>query len=192
MQDDPLTPDEVAAFLDGQLDGAELARVESHLAENPGSRQEIIKASRILSSMPKRDARRWPRRYAFIGLAAAAAIAVVIIRPGDTELRRPVSVERRSTVDEPDKIELISPANAHRLTGRGDQLVWRSIKGATYYVVISDTSGNTVFRTSTSDTSLIIPQSITAAGTYYWRVDGQTPDGSSVPSDIKEFVISGK
>ena len=194
MQDDPLTPDEVSAFLDGKLDGAELARVENHLAENPGARQEVIKASRILASAPKHEVRRWPRSYALIGLAAAAAIAVVIIRPTDNPTRAGVAVstERRGLGDESDKIELLSPSNAEQITPGREHLVWESINGSTYRVVISDASGNKVFEATTRDTSLALPESIRASGTYYWKVDGQAADGTSVPSDVKEFVISGK
>ena len=55
LENDSLTPHEVAAFLEGRLEGEELTRVESYLADHPSARQELIKASRIIESAPQRE-----------------------------------------------------------------------------------------------------------------------------------------
>ena len=52
MDREPLTAGEIAAFLDGRLEGPELSRVQAVLAADPAARQELIKASRILASAP--------------------------------------------------------------------------------------------------------------------------------------------
>ena len=53
------------------------------------------------------------RFYPLIGLAAAAAIAVVFIRPGDVnQVNAPISTERRGIADEPQQIVLVSPVDA--------------------------------------------------------------------------------
>lgn len=193
FENDPLTPDEVAAFLDGKLEGAELDRVESHLAANPAARQEIIKTSRIIATSPKHEARKWSRFYPLAGLAAAAAIAIVMLRPDQAaNSLTPVSTERRGIADEPDRIVLVSPANAQRITTRDEVFTWRAVEGATYRVVISDASGNTAFQTDTNDTTLAIPSSIRIAATYYWRVDARAADGTSLTSGFNEFVLSDK
>src|SRR6185503_12277086 len=181
LENDPLTPDEVAAFLDGKLEGVELERVESHLAANPAARQEIIKASRIIATSPRRQGRKWSRLYPLAGLAAAAAIAIVVLRPdGAPASHSPVSTERRGIADEPDRIVVVSPADAGHVSSRDETFTWRAVEGATYRVVISDASGNTVFQTDTGDTTLVIPPSVRAAGTYYWRVDARAADGTSL------------
>lgn len=193
LENDPLSPEQVAAFLDGKLEGAELEQVESQLAANPAARQELIKSARIIATTPSHGVKKWPRFYPLIGLAAAAAIAIVVIRPDKTSISTtPVSTERRSIADEPDRILLVSPANSQRVTKRDEPFTWRAVPGATYRVVISDASGNTAFQTDTNDTTLIIPPSVRDDGIYYWRVDALAPDGTSLTSGIHDFVLSDR
>ena len=193
IDNEPLNPDDVAAFLDGKLEGDELTRVEAHLAYNPLARQELIKASRIISSAPKREVKR-PFRFApLIGLAAAAAIAVVMIRPGDTARESSaVATERRGAGDEPDRVEIVSPGDDQTIVGSKQPFAWHPVDGSTYRVVIQDISGNTVFQTTLSDTSLALPASVRAAGTYYLSVDALAPDGTSITSGPHQFLLNKK
>jgi hypothetical protein len=193
IENDPLTPHEIAAFLEGRLEGDELSRVESYLADHPSARQEIIKASRIIQSAPERQVRRSRRFYPLIGLAAAAAIALVFIRPGDmNQVQGPISTERRGVTDGPDQVVLVSPLDAGEIKDRALPLTWHSVSGATYTIVITDASGNVIVQTSTSDTSLVLPENVKADGSYYWRVDANSPDGSSSTSGYHEFRLIGR
>ncbi len=193
FDDDGLTPQEVASFLDGRLAGEELARVESYLADHPSARQELIKASRIIQSAPAREVKRPRRFYPLIGLVAAAAIVLVLIRPNDVNpVRTPVSTERRGIGDEPEQIVLVSPMDAGELKDRTQPLTWHAVAGATYRIFIADASGNSIVRTSTSDTSLVLPETVQAGATYYWRVDAIAPDGSSSTSGYHEFRLIGR
>lgn len=192
IENEPLTPHEIAAFLEGRLEGKELTRVESYLADHPHARQELIKASRIIQSAPPKESKRSRRLYPLIGLAAAAAIAVMFIRPaGVNQLSAPVSTERRGLADEPERIVLISPVDAGEIKDREEPLTWNSVDNATYQVAITDPAGNTILRTNTSDTSLVLPESV-RAGTYYWRVDARSPDGASSTSGFHEFRVIGQ
>ena len=177
IDNEPLNPGDIAAFLDGRLEGAERTRVESQLADNPASRQELIKASRIISSAPKKEVRRQTRFTPLIGLAAAAAIAVVLIQPSDTARESaPVSTERRGIGDEPDRVEILSPRDGQSLGNSEREFAWNSVAGSKYHVVIQDVTGRTVHAADVTDTLLTLPASVRAAGTYYWSVDAVTAD----------------
>ena len=193
LDEDGLTPHELAAFLDGRLAGEELARVESYLADHPSARQELIKASRITQSAPAREVKQPRRFYPLIGLVAAAAIVLVLARPNEVNpVRSPVSTERRGIGDEPEQIVVVSPMDAGEVKDRSQPLTWHALQGATYRVFIADASGNSVFMTSTSDTSLVLPETVRAGATYYWSVDARTPDGSSSTSGYHEFRLIGR
>ena len=131
--DAPLDADDVAAFLDGRLEGDELARVEAYLAANPTARQELIKAARILSSVPEKKAKSRRRYYPAAGLAAAAVLAIVIFNTGN-DIRRtsaPVSNERRGIADEPGRIQVVFPGDRQQITGDTPRFAWRAVAGAT-------------------------------------------------------------
>lgn len=193
IDDDPLSADDIAAFLDGRLEGEALERVQARLADDPVARQEIIKAGRIASSVPaaKVPRRRWLPAAGLV--AAAAAVAIVLLQPSDA-YRAPATVasERRGVADQPDLVELILPAQNDAVDARVTAFAWRPIEGATYRIVVSDSSGRTLLQQSTTDTALSIPESLRKAGRYYWSVDAQVPDGSSVTSGIREFVVTGR
>jgi hypothetical protein len=190
-----LTPGEIAAFLDGRLAGAELSRVQALLAADPAARQELIKASRIVASAPLS---RQPKRSwipAFATLAAAAAIAIVLI-PGREAGRdaAPLSTERRAPADESPKIQIVVPVEGSALRDDDHPFTWHGVTGATYRVVISDVSGNTVLQKNTTDTVLAVPPALLKndGATYYLEVDALLPDGSSIGSGAQEFVVSNR
>jgi anti-sigma factor RsiW len=187
------TAGEIAAFLDGRLEGAELSRVQAILAADPAARQELIKASRIVASAPSS---REPKRSwvpAFATLAAAAAIAIVLI-PARNLSRdsAPVSAERRAPADEAPKIQVVVPAEGSSVRNDDRPFTWRGVDGATYRVIVSDVAGNTVLQKNTTDTVLAIPEALLTneGATYYFAVYALLPDGSSLGSDAHEFVVS--
>ena len=193
MDNDPLSPDEVAAFLDGRLEGNALERVHARLADDPEARQEIIKARRITSSAPakKTQRRRWVPAAGM--LAAAAAIAIILLPRGETS-RTPAAVvsERRGIADESERVEIVLPAQGAQLSRDVTSFTWRSIEGATYRVVVQDESGRTLVQADTRDTSLSVPDALRKAGRYYWTVDALSPDGASVTSGVRELVVPAR
>jgi hypothetical protein len=187
------TAGEIAAFLDGRLEGAELSRVQAILAADPAARQELIKASRIVASAPSS---REPKRSwvpAFATLAAAAAIAIVFI-PARNLSRdsAPVSAERRAPADEAPRIQVVVPTEGSLVRNDEHPFTWRGVDGATYRVIVSDVAGNTVLQKNTTDTVLAIPESLlkNEGATYYFAVYALLPDGSSLGSDAHVFVVS--
>ncbi|MEP6507144.1 MAG: hypothetical protein ABJC63_02885 [Gemmatimonadales bacterium] len=194
-EQEPLSSGDIAAFLDGRLRGEDLARLESRLADDPAARQEVIKASRIIASAPHRDQQRRIHWIPVAGLAAVAALAFVAIRPrNDQRDSLPRSTERQGVIEESGSIGLIVPVNGQSLGEETRSFAWHGIEGATYRLFISDATGRTVLRRSTSDTVVALPDALLekGAGTYYWSVDALAPDGSSVTSGVREFVVGAR
>ncbi|HUQ21265.1 MAG TPA: hypothetical protein VM099_16755 [Gemmatimonadaceae bacterium] len=186
-----LSPDQVAAYLEGRLSGDELARVEQQLADNPSARRELISTSRILATAPKRSSRVRPFTLGATLIAASALLAVSInVRQKPLQPDSVVSSERPGAVDEATRVDLLSPVENARIGGTDLRLAWHAVEGATYRVVVSDSTGNTLLQKTTTDTVIGVPQTILTKGThiYYWSVDALAPDGSSMTSGVREFT----
>lgn len=184
---------EVAAFIDGTLADEDRERLETYFADNPSARRELVQASRIVSTLPAERSRntRWAQ---VSGLVAAAAIAVVFLRPAGLP-REPVhsSSSQRGVIEESQSVTVVAPGAELTMTGADRAFVWRSIEGATYRLIVLDAVGRTILRQSTSDTTVSVPSKFAeSAGTYYWSVDAQAPDGSSVTSGVREFTIPSR
>lgn len=190
MDNEGLTPDELAAFLDGKLEGEELERVQGYLADNPSARQELIKASRIAASAPSvttvRQRPRW--LYPAVALAAAAAL-MVSLRPQSTAPSEKTSTERRPAIEEAERVELRSPANGQSISQNGVEFAWRPYGNATYQFVLKDDSGSRLYEKTTQDTVLSLDPSIAAKakGKLYWTVDAFRENGSVISSAEGEF-----
>ena len=193
IDNEPLDPDEVAAFLDGRLEGSELERVQSRLANDSAARQEIIKASRILSTAPQTGRRRSFAIPAVTTLAAAAAIAFVFIQPKEIAVdSTPVASERIGLADAADRIDLAYPADADTVATLRKPFTWHAMPGATYRLVVSDAEGNRILERSTTDTSAAIPSTLDRGALYFWSVDAHASDGSSVTSGVRTFVVGDR
>jgi len=191
MEKKGISPTELAAFLDGHLHGDELARVQSYLADNHEARQELIKASRMISTAPaSADRRVWRWVVPGVGLAAAAAL-LIAIQPKSTSRPERLSAERRAPVEQSDRIELVSPANGQQLTEGAASFSWRRYDGASYRLVISDATGRILYEGTTSDTLVSISPSKLrgASGKLYWTIDALAENGSSLTSGVSEFEI---
>ena len=195
MERKPLAPEEIAAFLDGRLEGPELSRVQALLAGDPDARQELIKASRIVASAPESGDPQRSLIPAFGTLVAAAAIAVLFIPAREAGRdAAPVSADRRVPADVSPKIQVVVPSEGSSIREDEHAFMWRRVDGATYRVVVTDLSGNTVLHEDTPDTVLAIPEALLRndGAIYYFSVDALLPDGSSVGSGADEFVMSLK
>lgn len=184
---------EVAAFIDGTLAGEDRERLEAYFADHPLARRELVHASRIVSTLPAVRSRntRWAQ---VSGLIAAAAVAVVLLRPGALP-PEPVqsSSRQRGVIEESQSVTVVAPGAELTMAVADRAFVWRSIDGATYRLIVLDGDGRTILRQSTSDTTVSVPSKLAeSAGTYYWSVDAQAPDGSSVTSGVREFTITSR
>jgi hypothetical protein len=186
-----LTSEEAAAYLDNTLTDAECARVKSHLADCHACREEIVSVSKLLERAP-RSRRRF---IAVSAMAAAAVLAVFLVRP-TTDSELPASGPLRGD-DAPFASEGVSGIRAIAPTGRqtvGDRIafVWHSaLPGATYRFTLTDDRGDKIWVASTADTALIIPDDtlVFQPRSYHWYVDALKSDGSSATTGIISFEV---
>jgi hypothetical protein len=187
-----LSANDIAAFLDGRLTGDDLTRVESLLADEPAARMEVAEASRLIATAPRRTIA--PSRWLAIGgIAAVAAAALIILRPGNQpQEHAPAASERRAPIDASERIELVSPVDGQTVRKSDLALTWRGIQNAVYRVVVSDPVGKIVFEVSTNDTSVVAPlmDLNLPNGIVYWSVDALAPDGSSLTSGVRELTVA--
>lgn len=179
-----LSPDEVTAYVTGNLSGTERFRIEQHLATCPECVAEVAAVHR--ATRPARQG----RSALVAGLAAAAVLVLWLqVRPdpignGADELRAPANAVSS-------RVEVIQPADGAPLTSTG-KLLWRSSpKAVTYRLTVTDQAGKEVWSITTPDTSVAPPTVQLARNTvYFWYVDALLPDGSSNTSGVYRFRVS--
>lgn len=186
-----LGSEEVAAYLDNTLSDAECARVKAHLADCDVCRREVVSVSKLLASAPRSRG----RVIAFSGVAAAAVLAFLLLRPSpDPGLPTRVAVRGRDTplaAEGVSGVRAIAPKGA-QTTGDNILFVWgRPSPGATYRFTLTDERGEKIWVGSTNDTTLIVPRQFAPVPkqTYNWFVDALLPDGSSATTGITSFQI---
>lgn len=186
-----LSPEQIAAFIDGRVSNEERALIEAHLADNPAARAELVDAARIVAKAPGRRASRM--RFAPIAaIAAAAVFAIVLLKPGSSETRSaPQPAERRGVTEQARAIEMVSPLEGGTLDSHG-AFTWHAVDGGSYTIFVLDEAGKTIFQGSIIDTVQPMPAALlkNGAGRYYWSVDALMSDGSSVTSGAREFVVN--
>jgi Putative zinc-finger len=175
---------EVAAYLDRALAPADRARLEAHLVDCADCRSEMVAVARLLKA--RHQARRW---YGPVGIAAAAAALLLFLwlRPAAPPVGSP---EYR----EPAVTTTISPAvvGPRGVVTVAHEFVWTAVPHADRYrLVLFDDTGRVVWETQTSDTSVLLPDSIELheAATYLWKVQAQTGWNRWVDSDLVEFSL---
>ncbi|HEX9093860.1 MAG TPA: zf-HC2 domain-containing protein, partial [Coriobacteriia bacterium] len=137
----------VADFVEGRLSAEARAAVVAHLLTCPRCRS-VVKAT---AAAPTPSERRWPRWSVPLGLAAAAALVLLLL---------PRRVDDGSTpgLREPTVTSTIAPvpiAPAPRASvPRVDRLIWSSVPGAERYRLrLYDREGSTLWTVETADTS---------------------------------------
>lgn len=189
---DPLPPEDVAAFLDGNLSGEHLARVESALADSADARAELVEASQMIATMPvaRPNARR--QRIIAFALTSAAVLAVVVVPSLYQKQRAPqVETERRTPALNSPNFRAIAPAERAAVASTMVRFVWERVPSATYQITLTDVEGQPVWQTTTADTTVVLPATVTLRrpATYYWNVDALAPDGASTTTGVHELRV---
>jgi hypothetical protein len=177
-----LAADDAASYLDGTLTDDARVEVERHIAECDSCREEIAAAARLVATIPPASRRTLSWWRIALPLAAGIVAVVMLRRPATAPVAE--SAERAAPADA-SAIALVSPAPDAVLVPGATRLVWRAIDASTGYdVVIKDSTGATMWKAETADTTLIVPAGISlrAGERYVWVVYGQRGDGTSVPS----------
>ena len=182
MPDEHLTPEQAAAYLDRSLPDAERTGVAAHLAGCRLCRDEIVALSDVVK--PPRSSRA-PWRVA-IGLAAAAALLIVVVPGNRTSSPEPHRAPSGSDVQGP------MPVVPQGRGPRPASFQWHPYPGsARYQVILFDTTGGAIARLETQDTAVALPDSVPLAPSqrYYWRVEGTDDHGRRTGSDLVPFEI---
>jgi hypothetical protein len=194
-----LDEETIVDFAEGRLPYARRPAVVAHLAGCARCRDALVGTSRLLADTTVVTApateRRWSRWSVPIGIAAAAAILLVVrsqtvdrvdtsdqVRggaapvPGDVDTTRagPLPIQPRASVE------------------RVDRLVWSSVPGALRYRVrLYDDQSAVRWSIETEDTLAVLPDSVRLSPqlTYFWKAEAQMDWQRWVSSDLVEFRI---
>jgi len=187
---------EAAAYVDGRLSAAARARAESHIENCPACRAEIIDVAHVLDSSARPAVRR-PRRRLLVsglGIAAAAALAVVLLRPPasiDRNRQQQREISGGVETEGVPTIAVVRPASGDTVAGTDRRFVWHAVGGdATYQLTLGDDAGRILWRTTTGDTTLTLPADVTRVGeTYFWHVDALLPTGVTATTRAHSFIV---
>jgi len=173
---------DIAGYVDGALEPAARARVETHLADCASCRADALAALRSV---------RQPRRALTVGapvLVAAAALAIWVVgrdrsdvvRYGRDSLRTGSDVAALAVVG-------VDTTSAHRV-----RFVWRSAAAdASYRLTVLTVAGDPVWSGATGDTVLALPPTVrlARATAYYWFVDALLRDGRTLTSGSQPLML---
>lgn len=187
-----VSPERLAAFLDGSL-GPDARRTATlHFADCATCRHELAELRSVLDS--SRGSRR--TRLA-VWLALAASIGFVITIPSVLRDERsagngPVGIERERSADSIAPALIIQEPPDEAVVSAPVKLSWHStaVNGA-YRVVVTDSSGGPVFRLDLAEMSLVLPDStrLISRGRYYWSVHARFADGRSASTPQQAFTM---
>ena len=180
-RDQHLSESEVAAYVDRQLSGFELADAEGHLTECAECRSEVIAVGRVIRGLRQR------KRWAVAAPLAAAAVLVLLLLPW----RRPSS--DNPVLREPAVTTIVAPTP---IAPRGrvaelSLIAWSSVPGATRYeVTVFDSVGTIAWEASGVDSTARVPHgALTPGRPYFWKVAARTAANRWVSSDLTGFSI---
>lgn len=186
-----LSAEDVAAFLDRSMTAVERASVEAHLADCPTCRGEVADVRRLLKARPT------GRRIMLFpaGLAAAAAIAVIVVnlnRGGpESTIERVRTPPAAAPTESSQRIAVLSPAEGDTIRPGSPALLWSAVSGEpTYRLTMTDASGQPVWVTTTTDTSVTLPPQVALQSrtTYFWYVDALRADGRAASTGVRSFT----
>ena len=180
----------LADFVDGRLTSEAREAAVAHLLTCARCRAVVRATVRLRSEAAvARDVpdRRWRRWSVPVGLAAAAAVLLVIRPWGVLEtggLREPPLTSAAAPVP-------IAPRAVVAEVGR---LIWSSVpKADLYRVRVYDGDGTVVWRLETVDTTAALPTTVLLSPehAYFWRVEAQVESNRWAASDLVEFRLTG-
>lgn len=179
-----LEAEEVLGYVAGTLSSAERDHLERHLADCAECTSEIAAVGRL---------RPWDRphvrRLATVAAAAAAVVGIAVLGPGLLRHTPAGGAVRGSEAQA--AVTVLQPKDGAILHAAHD-LVWRPVAGATAYrVSVSRPNGDSVWATTTRDTTARASDALSRAGPelYYWYVDVLLSDARSVAGSAHEFRI---
>lgn len=185
-----LDSDTIAAFAERRLAPPERVTAEAHLADCAECRADLVDVTGIFA-----EARRSRRRRVAVPVLAAAALATILLVPRTPEPIDESSVLRPAETTEPERLNTlvaILPAPGESASRAGLRFVWEPDgPDAIYEISVTDSSGTSLWRARTPDTSITLPDSVSLqpGGTYHWWVDVLLGDGRLASTGLREFTV---
>ncbi len=182
----------LADFVDGRLDPGARGRVVAHLLSCPRCRSVVKATSRLATDptvMVQARPRRWRRWSIPLGLAAAAALVLLLVPRGGDDGASPGLREPTDTSGVPPL-----PIAPRGSVLRVDRLVWSSVpRVERYRVRLYTDEGDLLWTIETADTMLARPDSVVLSPgvTYFWKVEAQTEWRRWAATDLVEFRLLG-
>jgi len=192
---DCLDEETLAAVVDGTLDPLQRTAATAHLSTCARCRSAVAGVSRIMSdhSVAAEAAaldRRGPVRHwrLPLGLAAAAALVLLLAWPGQVE---DGGVAHR----DPTITAAPAPVPAAPLGVVADVrlLQWTSVTGADRYrVAVFDASGRVRYEAELADTTVALPDSVALVSgqPYLWKVEARIGWDRWAASELVEFRVA--
>jgi hypothetical protein len=188
---DHLSGEDLAAYLDGELEAAERSRIQSHLADCDSCREEVVELTALVHADTRH--RRWTIA---VPAAAVAAIAAVLLvsplvqdgadAPGE-RVRGPELASEREAVLE---VRALAPALEATVDRDSLRFSWEGLEpDATYRLTLTDQGGDPLWTHETSGTALLLPPDVELQpeGSYLWFVDALLADGRTATSGVLSF-----
>ena len=124
-------------------------------------------------------------------VAAAGLAALLLFRPSPTAPPAPVERPAVGPTEALPRLTVTAPANGDSVLGPDVAFQWRSRPGDSYRVTVLTESGEPVWTTETTDTSVSLPHTIILerGRLYFWRVDA-IADGLSATSGVQRFQVA--
>ena len=191
-QNEHVSSEVLAAYLDGRLDGQEKAEVQAHLAVCDECREEVTEIAVALRSQARRKA--WA---VVIPVTAAAGIATILLAGpmglgsgpgGDQRLRPGPAVEMEAVP----RVRVVAPVTGSTVEQSSVVFVWEEVgPTATYRFTLTDEGGDPLWTSETTETAVTLPEDIglQAGGRYFWFVDALLADGGGATSGIQSLMV---
>ena len=197
--DDCLDELTIADFVAGRLGTETRAPVVAHLLSCARCRSVVQAAGRLLadptlapelSGAARAPAGRLWRRWSLpLGLAAAAALALLFVsRGGDDDSTPSLRDTTLTTAVAP------MPVAPRASVARVHRFVWSGVPRAVRYRLrLYDAEGAVLWTLETSDTAVALVGSVKLVprGRYFWKVEAQTEWRRWTASDLVEFTVGG-
>jgi hypothetical protein len=197
-----LNPNDLAGYLERQLDSAQQQRIVAHLEGCAVCREELAQVARLVDAIgsagpapvtPRVPASRPLWMQLALGGAIAAGLAFVVFRaPGPVEsVPGPAPVRAPATGEGLGRIEVLSPSDSPGTSSDSLVFRWRSAGADVYRFALLSESGEELWTGETQDTSLSLPPTVVLApGTaYWWRIDA-IADGITASTGARPFRLS--
>ena len=171
-----LSDADLAGYLDRDLTPEERRHVETHIDRCATCRGELSALSRVVHA-ESRDQRRpgRGRRWWIPAAAAAAVVALLAPRLTTNAPDADLAPRTRRVIDSDGRphLTIVSPTDG-AVTGRPFVFTWRAGSADVYRIVVVTESGEVVWSTDTSDTTVALPDSVLLqpGRAYFWHVDG--------------------